>query len=201
MDRRERTKQLHRKEILKTALKLFSEKGFHNVSMQEIAHKAEFAVGTLYNFFKDKEDLYNALIEEKFEIFGKILNKAIDSDGDELTRIRNYIVSKGQVFSENVPLIKIFLSESQGARKHFKVGLDSDLRVRYEQFINKLAKVFESGIRKKMFIDYFQPYYLAVLLDNITNSFLHLWLEDPEKHSYTNQVDSILRMFLREQRN
>ncbi len=51
------------------ALKLFSEKGFHNVSMHEIAEKSEFAVGTLYKFFSNKEELYKALILEKAEKF------------------------------------------------------------------------------------------------------------------------------------
>ena len=53
LSRREREKLRHRKEMLDAALKLFSEKGFHNVSMHEIAQKAEFAIGTLYKFFKN----------------------------------------------------------------------------------------------------------------------------------------------------
>ena len=198
MDRRERTKQLHRKEILKTALELFSEKGFHNVSMQEIADKAEFAVGTLYNFFKDKEDLYKALSREKFNIFNNELSKAIDSDRDEVEKIRDFILVKGKVFSENIPMIKLLLSESHVAKKNIKVCLEAELRDQYDQSMLKLAKIFESGIKKGIFINYFKPYYLAILLENITSSFLHLWLEDPEKHSYNNQVDSIMRMFLRE---
>ena len=62
MPRRERERLRQREELLAAALELFSEKGFHNVSMHEIARKAEYSVGTLYRFFKDKEDLYKALI-------------------------------------------------------------------------------------------------------------------------------------------
>jgi len=62
LSRREREKLRQRQEVLDVALGLFSEKGYHNVSMHEIAKAAEFAIGTLYKFFRNKEDLYRALI-------------------------------------------------------------------------------------------------------------------------------------------
>ena len=65
LPRREREKLRQRQEMLAAALDLFSEKGYHNVSMHEVAEKAEFAIGTLYKFFRNKEDLYKALIMEK----------------------------------------------------------------------------------------------------------------------------------------
>jgi len=63
LTRKERLKEQGRQEILEAAMVLFGEKGFHGVSMHEIAGKAGVAVGTLYNFFHSKEDLYIALME------------------------------------------------------------------------------------------------------------------------------------------
>ncbi len=57
LTRKEREKLSHRSQILADALELFKEKGYHNVSMHEIATKAEFSIGTLYKYFKNKEDL------------------------------------------------------------------------------------------------------------------------------------------------
>ncbi|MEN6472395.1 MAG: helix-turn-helix domain-containing protein, partial [Syntrophaceae bacterium] len=62
LPRREREKERQRQEMLEAALGLFSDKGYHNVTMHEIAEKAEFAIGTLYKFFRNKEDLYRTLI-------------------------------------------------------------------------------------------------------------------------------------------
>ena len=64
LPRRERENLRQRGEILETALSLFSEKGYHNVSMQQIAKQAEFGVGTIYKFFANKQDLYKILIME-----------------------------------------------------------------------------------------------------------------------------------------
>jgi hypothetical protein len=64
LPRRERENLRQRGEILDGALRLFSEKGYHNVSMHEIAKEAEFGIGTIYKFFANKEDLHKILIME-----------------------------------------------------------------------------------------------------------------------------------------
>ena len=69
LSRREKEKLRQRQEMLAAGLTLFSEKGYHNVSMLEIAEKSEFATGTLYKFFKNKEDLYKTLMVEQADKF------------------------------------------------------------------------------------------------------------------------------------
>ena len=74
LPRREREKLRQRREMLAAALDLFSQKGYHNVSMQEIAEKAEFAIGTLYKFFQSKEDLYKTMVLERCDDFDRGLH-------------------------------------------------------------------------------------------------------------------------------
>jgi len=49
------------------AIRVFSREGFHRSRMQEIALEAGLAVGTIYNYFKSKEELLISLFEEEFE--------------------------------------------------------------------------------------------------------------------------------------
>lgn len=195
LSRREREKLRHRQEILDVALQLFSEKGFHNVSMHEIAQKAEFAIGTMYKFFKNKADLYRALVLDLADKFHYGLTKAIEQPGNEIEKIENYIRAKGDVFISNVPMIRLYLAETRGATFNVKAGLDEELKERYEEFMARLAGIFESGIRKKLFRPVAAPYYLAVSINSITNAFLMLWLEDPDSHLYHENVNTILRIF------
>jgi AcrR family transcriptional regulator len=67
--RRERT----RKEILRAAAQVFAQKGFHEATIQEIAQLAEFSAGSLYNYFENKERLYQDLFADVSEAFGCIL--------------------------------------------------------------------------------------------------------------------------------
>jgi len=197
LSRREREKLWQRQEMLAAALDLFSTKGFHNVTMRDVAQKSEFAIGTLYNFFKNKEDLYKSLVLEQADIFHETLMEAIEEGDDEVERLQAYIRAKGQVFRTNTSMIRLYFAETRGASFNIMAGLDSEIREQHSDFLQKLAMVFESGIKKKTFKKIADPYYLAVSLESITNAFLFLWLEAPERHPYPEDPDLILNIILK----
>src|SRR3954463_7568943 len=62
-ENRERTKQ----QILKAALELFSKKGFYNTTTKQISDRAKIAEGTLFNYFRTKEDLALYFFEQEVE--------------------------------------------------------------------------------------------------------------------------------------
>ena len=190
--RKEREYLRHRQEILKVALKLFSEKGFHNVSMHEIAEKSEFAVGTLYKFFSNKEDLYKALMLEASNMFHSSLMAALATSGNELEKIKACVKAKIKVFLDNLDYVRLYLAETRGAGFNVKAGLDTNTKVRYEEFIKKLAGIFESGIKKGLFKK-FDSYLLAVALNDISNAFLFQHLEYPDAHLF--DADLIVNIF------
>ena len=192
LPRRQREKLRQRQEILASAIELFSERGYHNVSMHEIAEKAEFAIGTLYKFFRNKEDLYKALILGQAEKFHDALTQAIKEPDDEVEKLRNYVKAKGSLFRANVSVIRLYFAETGGASFNVMAGLDCEIRKRYGRFLRTLASVFESGIKRKRFKKIADPYHLAVALDSLTNAFLFLWLEAPDRHPYPENPDAIL---------
>ena len=59
-DRRKRS----RGQILSAALKLFSRRGYHGTSIRDIAQAARASTGNVYHHFPDKENIFNALIEQ-----------------------------------------------------------------------------------------------------------------------------------------
>jgi len=190
--RRDREKLRQRQEMLAAALDLFAEKGYHNVSMHQIAEKAEFAIGTLYNVFQNKEDLYKALVLEECDSFEAALVEAIETPADEIEKLRTYIRVKGEMFRDNLSFVRLFLAESKGASFNIRAGLDEVLRKRYYAFLERLASVFESGIRNKRIRGIAPPYHLAVALDSVVDAFLLLWIEAPEQHPYPEKPDVIL---------
>jgi TetR/AcrR family transcriptional regulator len=197
LPRREREKLAQRREMLAAALDLFSEKGYRNVSMHEIAGKAEFAIGTLYKFFKSKEDLYQALLLEKFYRFHEALTQAIEEPVDKIQKLRNYVQAKGEVFRANVSMIRLYFAETHGARFNVMAGFDAEIREKRGEFMQKLAAIFETGINGECFRPIADPYQLAVALDSITNAFLFLFLEEPERHPYPEDPDTILNILFK----
>jgi len=191
--RKEREYRQRRSEILKTALALFSEKGFHGTSMQEIAEKSEFAVGTLYNFFANKDEIYKTLITDTADQFHFSLMKVLQTRTGEVKRLKACVEAKTRVFLENMDSVRIYFAETQGATIHIKTGLDQEIRTRYEEYLQKLAGVFQSGMKKKLFREQ-DPYLLALTLDSISTAFLVAHMESPDRHPF--DAETIMDIFL-----
>ncbi|RKZ13460.1 TetR/AcrR family transcriptional regulator [bacterium] len=197
LTRREREKLKHRQEILDATLYLFSEYGFHNVSMQQVADRSEFSIGTLYNFFDNKEHLYGTLLSELSQKFIHEVTSAIDAGSEETEMLRNFLTAKAEVFYENMMIVRLYFQETSGIRFNFKAGLDEEIRIRHAEFMAKLTMVFANGIKKKRFNNIADPYLLAVALDSLTNAILIGNLEDPENRSYPQDPDVFLNIFFK----
>ena len=65
--KRERNKEQTKERILKAALELFGNKGFYQTTTKEISQKAKIAEGTLFNYFKSKEDLALYFFENEIQ--------------------------------------------------------------------------------------------------------------------------------------
>jgi len=195
--RREREKLRQRQEILLSARDLFSEKGYHSVSMHEVAEKAEFAIGTLYKFFQNKEDLYKALVLEQCDKFEEAITRAIEEPDDDVEKLLNYIRTRVERFRTNLAFVRLFLAERRGASFNIKAGLDENLRKRHYAFLEKLAAIFENGIKSRRFRRIADPFHLAVALDSAIDAFLLLWLDAPGSNSYPEDPQAILDIFVK----
>lgn len=78
--------------IKETAIELFSEKGYHNVSTNEIAKCAGLSIGTLYNYFTDKKSIYEELVGDLYtDILNQITPKRLSPDMPPVKLIEYYI--------------------------------------------------------------------------------------------------------------
>ncbi len=197
LPRRERVKLRQRQEMLAAALDLFAQNGYHNVSMHQVAKKAEFAIGTLYKFFQNKEDLYKALVLEQADTFHDALVRGIEAPGDEIEKLRNFVRTKAELFRDNLPFIRLFLAERRGASFNIKAGLDEELRKRHRAFLGRVASIFERGIKTKRFKQIAEPFHLAVALDSTLDAYLLLWLDEPERHPFPEDPNAVLDIFFK----
>jgi len=192
LTRKERLHLFHRREILSAALHLFAEKGFHNVTMQQIATLSEFSVGSLYNFFPNKEALYKALIHENAEAFHHALKTALETPGSECDKIRAWLEQKIVWFNKNLEFVHIYFAENLGVSVSVKESLIQESRDLYRDITRQIATVFESGIQKKIFRK-MDPYLLGVSISGMSNAIL---LEQLEARKDLNvNADLILEMF------
>jgi AcrR family transcriptional regulator len=87
--RREQEKEELRQTILKVAGDLFLEQGYDHFSMRRVAEEIGYSVATLYLYFRDKDALLFAIVDEGFTIFAQQLEAEAIKSNDPWTRIGN----------------------------------------------------------------------------------------------------------------
>ena len=196
LSRKEKERLWRRHHMLSSALELFAEEGYHNISMHKIANKAEFAIGTLYKFFRNKEDLYKALVTEMATDYHRILTEVLAGEDDTLTVIRSYISAKSDFFTDRITSLRLYFAETRGASFNIAAGLDRDMLKLYNGLVERLAAVLEDGIKRNV-LRRVDPYYMAISLEGLTNAFLFCWLENPKRHPYEENIPIITELFLK----
>ena len=196
LPRRERERLRHRALILEAALELFSEKGYQNVSMQEIARRAEFSVGALYSFFESKEQLYESLVLSVAEEHQARLFATLRREGKAPAVLRAYVAERGRLFVENIKLVRLYFSETRALGPPIPSAMRERVQELYHELVLGVASVIERGVAEGSFRKG-NPYHMAVALEGIINAFLFCWLQEPERQPYERNVPVILDLFLR----
>jgi len=150
LSRKQRDRLRHRNEILAVALRLFAEKGYRSVSMQEVADAAEFSVGTLYNLFESKEGLLDELMASNTEKIMVDVLAVLEGPGDEVERLRTLFQNQPQIMETHADFIKVHFAEvgcytagrtAQGTPKEqLRMILDA-----------KVSELIASGVSKRFF--------------------------------------------------
>ena len=87
-ERREREREQRRQTIIDAAEKIFFSKGIEAATMDEIAEAAELSKGTLYLYFKSREDLYFAVTKRGLDILSVLFQEAFDAHQTGIEKVR-----------------------------------------------------------------------------------------------------------------
>ncbi|GAB6282815.1 MAG: hypothetical protein STSR0008_15650 [Ignavibacterium sp.] len=88
LERREREKEQRRQTIINAAEKIFFSKGYEKSTMDDVAAECELSKGTLYLYFKSKEEVYLAIILRSIKLLRSMFEKAVDKDVTGLEKVR-----------------------------------------------------------------------------------------------------------------
>jgi TetR/AcrR family fatty acid metabolism transcriptional regulator len=196
LSRKEREYQTHRKEILSAAERVFAEKGFFSSTMSEIAERAEFGTGTLYKYFKSKDDLYFTLIDEKTDTINHLVKAELSREASPVVRIREVLGLQFEFVEKNRDFFRIYTSERSRFEWTLKDELGKGIHDKMVAFIKILTQVMKEGMKEGEFKP-MDPTDLAHALVGIVNSFIFEWLISPKPYSLVSKRDVALEIFLK----
>ncbi|ROQ93241.1 TetR/AcrR family transcriptional regulator [Desulfosoma caldarium] len=100
-----------RERILAAAQEVFSQKGFHQATMDEIAERADVGKGTLYRHFPSKENLFHQLVQIRLNELEAQAECVLDSEDDVLSMIEKYLSIYFDFFDRNQGLYRVMVHE------------------------------------------------------------------------------------------
>jgi AcrR family transcriptional regulator len=131
--------------LLEAAEHVASERGIEQTSIAAIAERAQVAVGTLYNYFPDRESLLAALFKwRRDEMIPRLVAAAATAgeDGPFEQRLRAYIIQTARAFDGFRPFCRVAMSADQSGTQ-IKGRVTGNKSVVLETFLNSLIGIMK----------------------------------------------------------
>lgn len=167
------------KDILDAAIKVFAEDGFYKAKISKIAEFAGVATGSVYVYFKNKDDLlikiFGNLWEQLYLGLKDISSNKVLSPVEKVDGMLDLIFD---IFTENPSLAIVFVTEQNNMRRS-----NRDYFIDYyEKFLDEGEKVVSEGVEKEVFsknldLKIFRSYIFGAI-----RNLLHNWAVDPKSY-------------------
>ncbi|MEZ4792717.1 MAG: TetR/AcrR family transcriptional regulator [Gelidibacter sp.] len=175
-------------EIIKTAAKLFKEKGYSAVTMRDLATAIGMKAASLYNHIKSKQDILKSIIISIAEEFTNGMNRIKSSNLSSIDKLKQIVILHVTITSQNT----YGMASLNNDWMHLEDKLDYylELRKNYEQdFID----IILDGIRSNEISDANPEIIMFSILSTLRS--LYLWIpkkEDLNKDELSENLSQVL---------
>ena len=146
-----------RRRILDAAVSVFAQHGFYNAKVSQIAKEAGVADGTIYLYFKNKEDI---LIQVFIDAMDEILRRqeeAIGQVSDPLDRLRTFIRGHFASVAESRAMAEVITVELRQSSKFMR---NTDMKP-FGRYLGMIARIIDDGVRSGVFAPASDPRLIA----------------------------------------
>jgi AcrR family transcriptional regulator len=178
-----------RQRILETAADLFMVQGFDGVSIRQIAESCNLSKAGLYYYFKDKENLFLAVLDENLGVFEELLTNLQTLTGSSRSIISSFIKA---VFAELPLNVRSIFQKAQQDLSKVNPAARTSFNKRYEEkFLAPLAEIIQTGIVSNQIRDLNPHIAVWALLGLMYPFFNREFHEDASKEEVVRLIESI----------
>jgi TetR/AcrR family transcriptional regulator, fatty acid metabolism regulator protein len=161
-----------RERILEAAIKVFAAEGFYNAKVSQIAHEAGVADGTIYLYFKSKDDLLINLFEDRMERVNANLREAIDTESTATARLKRIVKLHLQLVEQNRDMAEVISVELRQSSKFIREYSNP----KFAEFLRTIAGAVVEGQRTGELRTGIDPYVFARALFGALDEIALAWL-------------------------
>jgi len=182
-----------RKKIMESATKVFARMGFSNTRIQDVALEAGVAHGTVYLYFKSKDELFTSIFQENFgELIEYISSEVIKKDNAE-DKLRLMISLQLDLIEENPDLTKLILIEFPRTGNFLN---DSNIDV-LSNYIDLIGNIIRDGIKEGIFSTSVKSDIVATMIYAAMQGIATRWILDGMNYSLKTMDKEISEIFLK----
>lgn len=194
--RGERAREARKTEILEAAEKVFAHKGYHEASVAEIAEAADYAAGSIYLYFKGKQELFFTMLERKFQELRSLVETEASREGAPIERLRGVVAAVLGFFERNREFLKLYISYSSDFEWNIRDELGQGVFAVYLRYVEVMIGLVEEGVQKGE-LRLLGPQKMGRALIGMINAFIFQSLREPHHYSLSRETGLILEIFLR----
>lgn len=161
-----------RERILDAAIKVFAAEGFYNAKVSQIAHEAGVADGTIYLYFKSKDDLLINLFEDRMERVNANLREAIDTESTAVARLKRIVKLHLELVEQNRDMAEVISVELRQSSKFIREYSNP----KFAEFLRTIAGAVVEGQRTGELRTGIDPYVFARALFGALDEIALAWL-------------------------
>lgn len=177
LSRKEREQEFRLNLILDAAEEVFGDSAFAGASVEDIAQRAEISVGTLYNMFRSKEDLYRAVISRAQSIFFDHVEERVDLARGPLEKVHAVVAYFFEHFHRYQRQFRLYVTSANGFQWELRSKLNDEALARQADFQKRLAEICQQGMDEGVFKRGVSADVLSMYILAIPHPMLVLWVD------------------------
>jgi TetR/AcrR family fatty acid metabolism transcriptional regulator len=187
------SKKIIRKEsIIQAAIEVFSKKDFQTASISEIAQRAGVADGTIYQYFKSKEDLFFSIPIEKTKEFRGQLDLHLEGISGAFNKIRKFVWYFLYFFKINPEYGRILLLEMRVSKSFVGTETYDFLK----QSVNQVMNIIVEGQNEGVIRQDTDIYILRHLVLGVLEHMVSRWLLKGEKYDLLEHHQEVSQIII-----
>jgi TetR/AcrR family transcriptional regulator, fatty acid metabolism regulator protein len=133
--------------IIEAAVRVFARKGYYNSRVSDIAREAGIAAGTIYLYFKTKDDILVTLFRNKMTEFVGSLRKAVADEPDAIAKVRRLVALHFRMLEDNPELAEVVQIELRQGQKFFRGASSQEIGA----YFALIGSLLEEGVAQGQF--------------------------------------------------